>query len=171
MTFNASKCSVLRVNRPRCKSLAFNYNLKGETLAQAQSTPYLGVNIAETLQWENHVTRVASKANSTLGFLRRNLKDCPKKLKETAYFSMVRPTLEYACAVWDPFRQNDIKKLDKIQRAAARFVSGNYQKKTSVTAIQNELGWTDLQVRRKHSRLIVMYKILNGLVAIPRVTY
>ncbi len=29
------------------------------------------------------------------------------------------------------------------------------------------LGWTDLHVRRKNSRLVYLYKILNGLVAIP----
>ena len=45
------------------------------------------------------------KADSTLGFLRRNLKACPPKLRETAYFSLVRSSLEYSSAVWDPFRQ------------------------------------------------------------------
>ena len=33
------------------------------------------------------------KANSTLGFLRRNLRRCPAKLKESAYISLVRCTV------------------------------------------------------------------------------
>ena len=36
---------------------------------------------------------------------------------------MVRSLLEYSCPVWDPYRQGDIDKLNKIQRAAARFVT------------------------------------------------
>ena len=77
----------------------------------------------------DHISKIASKANSTLGFLKRNLKGCPSKLKEIAYFSMVRSLLEYSCPVWDPYRQGDIDKLNKIQRAAARFVTNNYQRK------------------------------------------
>ena len=74
-------------------------------------------------QWEpgmgDHISKIASKANSTLGFLRRNLKGYPSKLKEIAYFSMVRSLLEYSCPVWDPYRQGDVDKLNKIQRAVS----------------------------------------------------
>ena len=89
------------------------------------------------------------------------------KLKEIAYFSMVRSLLEYSCSVWDPYRQGDIDKLNKIQRAAARFVTNNYQRRSSVTALIQDLGWTDLQTRRKNFRLTSLYKISNGLIAVP----
>ena len=73
---------------------------------------------------------------------------------------MVRSLLEYSYPVWDPYRQGDIDKLNKIQRAAARFVTNNYQRKSSVTAL-------DLQTRRKNFRLTSLYKIFNGLIAVP----
>ena len=60
-----------------------------------------------------------------------------------------------------------IQKLNKIQRAAARFVTNNYQCKSSVAALIQDLGWTDLQTRRKIFRLTSLYKILNGLIAVP----
>ena len=84
----------------KIKNLEFEYTLKGETLANVPSTPYLGVCLSETLEWEAHITKITSKANSTLGFFRRNLKACPPKLRETAYFSLVRSSLEYSSAVW-----------------------------------------------------------------------
>ena len=102
------------------------------------------------LEWEAHINKITSKANSTLGFLRRNLKASPPKLRETAYFSLVRSSLEYSSAVWDPFRQKDIDKLEKIQRSAARFVTQNYRQTASVTSLIQNLGWTDLKTRRKH---------------------
>ena len=107
------------------------------------------------------------KANTTLSFLRRNLKACPPKLRETAYFSLVRSSLEYSLAIWDPFRQKDIDKLENIQRSAARFVIQNYRQTASVTSLIQKLGWTDLKTRRKNSRLVSMLKILNELVEIP----
>ena len=72
------------------RNLEFQYTLKGETLENVSSTPYIGVFLSENLEWETHINKITSEANSTLGFLRRNLKACPPKLKETAYFSMVR---------------------------------------------------------------------------------
>ena len=113
------------------------------------------------------ISKIASKANSTLDLLRGNLKGCPSKLKEIAYFSMVRSLLEYSCPVWDPYRQGDIDKLNKIQRAAARFATNNHQRKSSVTALIQDLGWTDLQTRKKNFRLTSLFKILNGLIAVP----
>ena len=167
MNFNPSKCVVLRVTRPRSKSLTFDYILKGQPLVQVPSTPYLGVCLSETLEWGDHVNKIYSKANSTLGFLRRNLKACPLKLRETAYVAMVRSSLEYCSAVWDPFRQKDINKLEKIQRSAARFVTQNYIQNSSVTSLIQKLGWVDLQTRRTNSRLQCMFKIVNKLVEIP----
>ena len=155
------------MKRPRAKEIASDYQLKGVTLGQVTNSPYLGVSISENLEWGDHISKIASKANSTLGFLKRNLKGCPSKLKEIAYFSMVRSLLEYSCPVWDPYRQGDIAKLNKIQRAAARFVTNNYQRKSSVTALIQDLGWTDLQTRRKNFRPTSLYKILNGLIAVP----
>ena len=113
------------------------------------------------------MNKITSKANFTLGFLRRKLKACPPKLRETAYFSLVRSSSEYSSAVWDPFRQKDIDKFEKIQRAAARFVTQNYRQTASVTSLIQNLGWTDLKTRRKNSRLLCMLKILNELVEIP----
>ena len=60
---------------------------------------------------------------------------------------MVRSLLEYSCPVWDPYRQGDIDTLNIMQRAVARFVTSNYQRKSSVTALIKDLGWTDLEER------------------------
>ena len=90
MKFNPSKCSVLRVKRPRAKEIASDYQLKGVTLEKVSSTPYLGVSINENLEWGDHISKIASKANSTLGFLRRNLKGCPSKLEEMSCMESIQ---------------------------------------------------------------------------------
>ena len=76
--------------------------VQGETFENVSSIPYLGVCLSKTLEWKAHINKITSKANSTLGFLLRNLKACPPKLRETAYFSLVRSSLEYSSAVWTP---------------------------------------------------------------------
>ena len=61
---------------------------------------YLGVTVSKDLKWNSHVSNVCTKANRTLGFLRRNLSSCPKDVKEMAYKGLVRPILEYAKLIY-----------------------------------------------------------------------
>jgi len=61
----------------------------------------LGLTITDNLSWSTHTAIVAGKANAKIGFLWRNLRPCPRKLKEQAYFALVRSIVEYSAAVWD----------------------------------------------------------------------
>ena len=59
--------------------------------------------------------------------------------------------------------------LEKIQKRAARFVTGNYvdYETGSMTGILKQLKWESLKKRRKDSRLIMLYKGLKGAASIP----
>jgi len=46
---------------------------------------------------------LCQKANRTIGFLKRNLNIVNSDIKEKAYTALVRPTVEYASSVWDPY--------------------------------------------------------------------
>ena len=61
MCFNPSKCSVLRVSRPKLKNLEFQYTLKGETLEKFSSTPYLGVCLRENGNGRPTLTKLQVK--------------------------------------------------------------------------------------------------------------
>ena len=87
------------------------------------------------------------KANSALGFLRRNLKNCPHECRKLAYITLVRSTLEYGSSVWDPHLQTDIDSLEKIQRQAARFIQNDYKSRDGgcVTRMLQDLDIPTLQ--------------------------
>ena len=114
------------------------------------------------MDWDDHITRICSKANSALGFLRQNLKISSPSLKEKAYKAFVRPILEYAAAVWDPYEQQHKDQIEKVQRRAARFVLNRFHNTSSVTGMLNLLNWETLEQRRKRSRLVAFYKMTNG---------
>ena len=98
MTFHPAKCYILRVTRKR-KPLIHHYHMMGHQLEKVHHYPYLCVEISDKLRWDQHINKVTSKANRTLGFVRRNLSKCPQDTKDQAYKSLVRPHLEYASAV------------------------------------------------------------------------
>ena len=107
-----------------------------------------------------------SKASRSLGLIKRNLWNCPRKVRETAYTSIVRPKLEYASASWDPHHKKDISTLERVQRKAARFCLQNFNKTASVTDMLSDLKWDTLETRRKKNRLTLMYKLSHNLVDI-----
>ena len=55
-------------------------------------------------------------------------------------------------------------KVERVQRRAARFVKSRY---SSVFDMLDVLGWTPLSQRRQEARLILFYKIINGLAQVP----
>ncbi|KAI8502063.1 hypothetical protein Bbelb_204750 [Branchiostoma belcheri] len=119
---------------------------------------------------ETRDMRVRTKASATPLHIicSRNLRYCPRQVRETAYFSLVRSTIEYGAVIWDPYLRKDIDTLEMVNRRAARFVTSNHRRQdVSVTALLHDLRWPSLQSRRQQARLVMMYKITNGLVAIP----
>ena len=162
MQFNAKKCYVLSISR---KS-SYYYQLNDTILQDVKSNPYLGLNISSDLKWSNHVNSVCEKASSTLGFIKRNLKHCPETTRHMAYVSLVRSVLEYGATIWDPYLQCDINRLEKVQRRAARFITGDYTSRTPgcMTNMLESLNLSPLAQRRKELRLTFLFKISERLV-------
>ena len=149
------------------KPVKYPNTIHGHVLGTVKSAIYLGVHIQSQLNWNTHVTKIANKANATLSFLQRNLRKSPNTTKELAYKSMVRPILEYSSTVWDPHTQENASKLERVQRRAARFVKNEYNQTASVTHLLQQLNWPTLQERRAQAKVVMFYKIVNNLVAIP----
>ena len=99
--------------------------------------------------------------------MRRNLKGCSEKLKQTAYFSLIRSFLEYGATVWDPYQKYNSDKVERVQRRAARLVKSGYLRYPRVSDMLDVLGWPPLSQRRQEDRLILFYKIINGLAQVP----
>ena len=112
MKFNAKKCYIMSM---RQKSSYF-YQLDQHILEQVKTHPYLGLNIFDDLKWSSHIGKITSKASCSLGFLRRNLRQCPQECKKLAYLAMVRSTLEYGCLIWDPYTNKDIYILERAYK-------------------------------------------------------
>ena len=175
MRFNPTKCTVLRIapTRSSKKVIDASYTLHGHTLETEGARKYLGVTITSNLSWNTHIENTAGKGNKTIGFIRRNLKDCTKPVREASYTSMVRPILEYSSTVWDPHTTANINLLEQVQRRAARYVCNDYTSRTPgcVTSMMDALEWESLHERRKKNRLCMLYKINNALVDIKKDDY
>ena len=116
-------------------------------------------------RWGAHCSKIAAKANKSLShIMRRSLKPCSAKVKEGAYMTLVRPTLEYASSSWNPYTDSDVKRLEQIQKNAARFVCYNYNITKRTSSLVTSLGWDTLEYRRLFNQSVLFYKFHNNLV-------
>ena len=181
MSFHPEKCEVIHITTKK-KPILHKYTFYGHTLSSVPQIKYLGVHISNDLKWNSHINSISSKANQTLGFLKRNLKISSPTIKEKAYKSIVRPKLEYCNTVWDPksiknpkegekSNQRLVQQVEMVQRRAARWVTGRYHNTSSVSDMFRSLDWRSLEQRRVDSRLTILYKLRNHLVAIDENKY
>ena len=107
----------MRVSRSR-KPLQHFYSLDNEILQEVSDAKYLGIQIIcrqQTWLEQAYFNSCCYRGQSKLAFLNRNLKGCPKKLRDTAYILLIRPALEYIAALFDTHTKKVIKtKLKKF---------------------------------------------------------
>ena len=99
MRFQPVKYNMMQLTRKHLNKIQASYTLEGTVLENVDNIKYLGVTITSGLKWNTHISNICTKANRTLGFLRRTLFSCPQNVKEAAYKGMVGPILEYGSSV------------------------------------------------------------------------
>ena len=79
----------------------------------------------------------------------------------------MRPNLEFCSSAWDPHQENQKKKIEMVQRRAARYIKRNYSRQPgTVTALLMELNIPSLESRRHIQRLTVIHKAIHGKIAV-----
>jgi hypothetical protein len=165
MKFNTKKCFAMNVTHKK-NSVITNYKMDGSQLQTVDNHIYLGINLNNTLSWNNHIVNTTTKANRTLGLLRRNFYHCNQDVKATAYKTLVRPQLEYCSTIWDPHHQTNINAIEAVQNRAARFVKRDFSRESSVSSMVRDLDWKRLEERRLAARLTLLYKAHHQLTSI-----
>ena len=161
MNFAPSKCYIMSITLKRQPS-SFSYTLYNTPMEGVTFQKYLGVYITNSLNWTKQAMEVKKKANKILGILQRNLASCSAVVKERAYLTLVRPVYEYGSVAWSPYTQKDINCVESVQRRVARFVCNDYHRTSSFNTMLSNLGWQDLETRRKITDLTMFFKIKTG---------
>ena len=107
----------------KMNSLQHQYFMEDSMLQVVKHDTYLGVEQSNDLTLAKHITPTANSANKMIGFIKRNFWNCKPSVKDIAYKTLVRPTLEYGSSIWDPYRKTYKDHLEKVERRAARFVN------------------------------------------------
>ncbi len=122
INFNGLKCKCVRVTR-KTHPVIFPYNINSKELANSSNEKDLGVWITSDLNWTKHVLDRWSNANKLLGYVRRSSREVSStRTRRTLYLTVVRSALGYASQVWSPQFIGLIKRTERFQRRASKFM-------------------------------------------------
>ena len=137
----------------------FSYSLHQQTLEQVRSAKYLGLTITDDLEWGQHISEISCKATTTLGFLRLLHLGTQRKLHTKHWFVL---SLSMQLLFGIPIMKLRQKKVEKVQKTAARWTCRRWRNRSSVDDMLDELEWPSLEDRRVKSSLTFFYKIHSG---------
>ena len=164
MNLNVNKSAVLHCTSRSQSPHLSDYFMDGKPLSTQEQYQYLGSTIHQSLSWFNHIHNITSKASRALNFIRCNLSKCSKEVKESTYLTLVKPCLEDAACVWDPYLLYHKREIEKVQRRAVIWTLSDYCRYNSVTdnhmLSQLCMWWAILEQRRYIIRLSIFHKIL-----------
>ena len=89
---------------------------------------------------------ITNKENKTLGFLKRNLKQCFSYTKEKACKALARPTVEYSSSVMDCYIGKNIVQVEMVQRRAVRWVLSRCNRQDTVSDMLSYIGLKDIAI-------------------------
>ena len=104
------------------KSQTINIEMNGCTLTRVTETKYVGVIIDEKLSWKPHIDYIARKTRQNNFLLNKVKHIFPAKLKLWLYNALIKPYLEYCCAIWG---HQNTQKLKIIQKRSIRCINGS----------------------------------------------
>ena len=120
MDFNISKCKILQIITHHNKSVFTNQMLNTPLKTVLQHN-YLGI-VSTTNYRGNHTSATFAIKRIDFWGLKRNLYNAPLEIEEQVYKQLLLPSIEHCSAIWDPYHQTSINKLEMIQHRATRFV-------------------------------------------------
>jgi hypothetical protein len=83
----------------------------------------LGVWISSVLSWKKQVESQSTKANQILGYVKTTTKNLKSlTTRRTIYLTVVRAHLGYATQVWAPQTVEQIRKIERVQRRATKYI-------------------------------------------------
>ena len=146
--------------------IIFTYQMGGQPILRVEKVSDLGIDYCSNLSFTTHIHKIRLSARIRSAQILRCFSSRDAHLMYLAFKTYVRPLLEYNSNVWSPYKLGDIRKLESIQRRFTKNLKG--MKNLSYIDRLKALKSSTLESRRILADLVMYYKIMHGMVDLPR---
>ena len=165
MTFNpdiSKQFHEVIFSRKRSVSSHPLFNFNDIPVAQTNSQKHSGMQLDKKLNFEEHLKKVESKVNKTIGIIRKLQHVLPRSALLTIFKSFIRPHLDYGDIIYDKaFNETFHAKLESLQYNTTLAIIGALRG-SSTEKRYEELDLESLKLRRWYSKTSFLYKALKS---------
>ena len=164
---NTEKTKAMLVKGKRLKKKLvpdqpqFEVCLNGTRVDEVSSHKLLGVIIDTNLNFNDHIDNLCKKLSKRIGLLRHICKYLKKEQREIYYNGVVKPVLMYGSTIWSNSNKENMPRLFKIQKRAARSILMADRDTRSITLF-NALNWIPFSKEIDIRRCALDFKRLNN---------
>ena len=127
-----------------------------------EDTPkYLGITLDKKLKWTEHLKNIESRASRRLSLMKKlagTKWGADRRILKQVYTGNVRPVMEYGAAVWATAAKTNTERLDRIQNAGLRMITGGL-KSTPIETMETATELSSLKKRREEKIMILHEKL------------
>ena len=132
----------------------------GVTIPYCEKVKNLGLIIDCNLSWVPHINAISKRMHFSYHSLRRLQYFLPHKTKIMLAQCLLLPILDYADVCYLDVTEELLKKLERLQNLAIRFIFG-LRKYDHISQFRAQLNWLPIRLRRDMHILTFLFKILN----------
>ena len=136
-------------------------NPDGDDIVSDNTIRDLGVICNNNLQFKEHINDITMKSKIMSGMLLRTFITRDRKTMMTLFNTYIRSKLEYCSIVWSPTTQEEINKIERIQKSYTSKIDGmegkNYHQRLK------ELNLYSLERRRERYLIIYAWEQIEGI--------
>ena len=163
LSLSPSKCQHLAITKNLCNAPS-KFFIGIEDISCADTVIDLGINISHNLKWYHHICRIQHTASLCAYRVLHCFSSKNVWTLLRAYFTYVRPKLEYNTPVWPPYLKKDIIIIESIQRHFTHQICTRCNISfCSYYDRLEKLNIKSLEYRRVEYDLFLMYKICHNL--------
>ena len=162
VSFNPSKTELMTIcNKRDTQTRPLHFGQ--ETLIETPEHKHLGVILQNDLKWDKHIHSIVGKIKLHTACLKSYKYRLSRQTLETLYKSFILPHFDYSDVLWDNCTNILKDELEKLNLEAIRTILGAVRG-TSHQKLYQESGIISLKERRIRHKLVIFYKMVNGLV-------
>jgi ribonuclease HI len=150
MTVNASKSSFMTIKYDDLEG-DVTLTLNGESLEKKCYAKHLGIWIDEKLTFKYHIKQLQQNINQRINLLKYISGfswGAHPKILSTVYKGTIRSKLDYGCSVYANSSNTALKKLDSVNNAALRVITGS-TRTTPINVLSSLAAEPPLTIRRE----------------------
>ena len=140
---------------------SINVNLDGSNIEHVIDFKLLGVTLDQDLSFNRQVEELCKTLSKRIGFLRHIRPYLKRNQCEIYYCTIIKPVLVYGSTIWTYCSKENLLKLLRLQKRAARFILGAERTASSVSLF-NTLNWAPFYAESYVNQCTLTYKRLNS---------